>query len=429
MLSRRDFVRCGVLAGTAGLVAGCGGRAAPEGELVRSAVRRTVPDPAGATGAAAGLRTFAADLYRRVAVEDGNLGCSPYSVAVALAMARTGARGRTAQEMDRVLHAAGLRGLNDGLGAVAAALEERSGPVRRTDGSKAEIDLRVANSLWGQHGVTWQPPFLDALARTYGTGMRVVDYRADADGARVRINAWIGDETAGRIPHLLPEKSLDALTRLVLVNALFLKAPWEHPFGKERTTARPFTRSDGSTVDVPTMTDRFHGTRYARGAGWTAAELPYAGGALAMTVIRPDGGLAALERSLDGPGLSRIDRALAPVPALDLRIPKWTFSTSLGLNETLSALGMPTAFDEHGADFTGMTTDMPLHISTVQHETYVAVDEAGTEAAAATAVSIGSVSAVPAPAELVLDRPFLFLIQDRPTGTPLFLGRVADPST
>ncbi|HEY6745841.1 MAG TPA: serpin family protein [Mycobacteriales bacterium] len=421
-----------MLTGTAGLLAGCGARtggSADRGQLVRSAVGRAVPDPAAATAAAGSLRAFTADLYRQVATRDGNIGCSPYSVAVALAMARNGARGRTAQEMDRVLHASGLPQLNDGLNAVEAALEERSGPVRRGDGSKATIELRVANSLWGQRGVTWQPPFLDALARLYGTGLRVVDYQADADGARVRINAWTSDQTAGKIPHLLPEGMLDELTRLVLVNALYLKAPWEHPFEKENTAAGPFTPADGSTVTVPTMRTQLHAARYASGDGWTAAELPYAGGALAMTLIRPDAGLPALENRLDGPGLARIDRALAPVPELDLRIPKWTFRTTLRLDETLAALGMPAAFDDRAADFGGMTTDMPLHISAVQHETYVAVDEAGTEAAAATAAVVSATSAGPVPVELVLDRPFLFLIQDRATGTPLFLGRVADPST
>lgn len=398
-------------------------------ELVRSAVGRTAADPGAATGAADSVRAFTADLYRRVAAADGNIGCSPYSVAVALAMARNGARGRTAEEMDRVLHASGLQQLNDGLGAVGAVLEERSGRVRRADGSKATIQLRVANSLWAQRGVAWQPRFLDSLARSYGTGLRVVDYRTDANGARVRINAWTSDQTAGRIPHVLPEGVLDDLTRLVLVNALYLKAPWEHPFEKDRTAAGPFTRADGSTVAVPTMRTQLSGARFARGDGWAAAELPYAGGALAMTLIRPEAGLPALEDGLDGPGLARINRTMAPVPALDVRIPKWTFRTTLRLNEALSALGMPTAFDERTADFAGMTTEMPLHISAVQHEAFVAVDEAGTEAAAATAVVVSATSAGPIPVALVLDRPFLFLIQDRATGTPLFLGRVADPST
>jgi serine protease inhibitor len=430
MLSRRDLLRYGILAGAGGVLAGCGrGSAVDSGELVRSAVGRAASDPGAATGAADSVRAFTADLYRRVAAKDGNIACSPYSVAVALAMARNGARGRTAEELDRVLHASGLQQLNDGLGAVGALLEERSGPVRRADGSKAKIQLRVANSLWGQRGVAWQRPFLDALARSYGTGMRVVDYTTDANGARVRINAWTSDQTAGKIPDLLPEGTLDGLTRLVLVNALYLKAPWEHPFEKDRTEAAPFTRADGSTVAVPTMRTQLSGARYARGDGWAAAELPYAGGALAMTVIRPDpGALPALESGLDGQGLARITGTMAPVPALDLRIPKWTFRTTLRLDETLSALGMPTAFDERTADFTGMATEPPLHISAVQHEAFIAVDEEGTEAAAATAAVMTATSAGSMPVPLVLDRPFLFAIQDRATGTPLFLGRVADPS-
>ncbi len=267
------------------------------------------------------MQAFTADLYRRVAAKAGNIACSPYSVAVALAMARNGARGRTAEEIDRVLHASGLQQLNDGLGAVGALLEERSGPVRRADGSKATVQLRVANSLWGQRGVAWQTQFLDGLARSYGTGLRVVDYGTDANGARVRINAWTSDQTAGKIPDLLPEGVLDELTRLVLVNALYLKAPWEHPFEKDGTAAGPFTRATGSTVAVPTMRAQLSGARYARGDGWAAAELPYAGGALAMTVIRPDPGtLPALENGLDGQTSSTRRR---PMPLVRASASRW----------------------------------------------------------------------------------------------------------
>jgi serine protease inhibitor len=161
-----------------------------DGELARSAASRMAADPAAAAGAAEAVRAFAADLYRRLSGSSGNLVCSPYSVAVALAMTRNDARARTADEMDRVLHAPQLQQLNGGLGALEVLLEERSGPVRRADGSAARVELHVANSLWGQRGLAWQAAFLDALARHYGAGMRLVDYVKDVERTRLQINAW-----------------------------------------------------------------------------------------------------------------------------------------------------------------------------------------------------------------------------------------------
>ncbi len=438
MLTRRDFVRCSVLAGTgtvAGLLTSCGGRQSLAaavvggGELARSGVPRTAGDPAAAAGAAEVVRAFAADLYRRLSGSAGNVVCSPYSVAVALAMTRNGARGRTAAEIDRVLHATGLQQLNGGLGALEALLEMRSGSVRRADGSPAKVELHIANSLWGQRGLAWQTAFLDALARHYDTGMRLVDYVKDVEAARSQINAWTGAQTNGRIDQLLPAGVLDDLTRLVLVNALYLKAPWEHPFQKPGTEVLPFSRADGSTVRVATMRTEIGAARYARGDGWEAAELRYAGNGLAMTVILPDRGtLRAFENNLDGDRMVRILRSPVPVGVVDVRLPKWTFRTRVLLNDTLAALGMPTAFNERTADFTGMTAQEKLFISAVLHEAFVAVDEAGTEAAAATAAVAGIASAGPAPVSMIVDRPFLFVIHDIATSTPLFLGRVTDPS-
>jgi serpin B len=387
-------------------------------------------DPAAAAGAAEPVRAFTADLYRRLSGSTGNVVCSPYSVAVALAMTRNGAGGRTAEEMDRVLHAPGLQQLNGGLGALEVLLEKRSGPVRRADGSAAKVELHVANSLWGQRGLAWQVAFLDALARYYGTGMRLVDYVKDAERARAQINGWTSTQTRGKIDQLLPEGVLDDLTRLVLVNAVYLKAPWEHPFPKPLTGILPFTRADGSTVSVPTMRTTIRGARYARGDGWEAAELRYAGNGLAMTVILPDrGNLQALENDLDGDRIVRILRSPQRVGAVDVRLPKWRFRTRARLDSTLEALGMPTAFTRGAADFTGMTTQAELFISAVLHEAFVAVNEAGTEAAAATGVVVSVTSAGPTPVPMIVDRPFLFLIHDTATSMPLFLGRVTDPST
>jgi serpin B len=273
--------------------------------------------------------------------------------------------------------------------------------------------------------------FLDALARHYGAGMRLVDYAADAEAARSQINAWTSEQTRGKIDQLIPEGVLDALTRLVLVNAVYLKAPWEQPF-PPGTRPRLFTRADGSMVQVPTMAAEITGARYGRADGWQAIELRYAGNDLAMTVILPDRGtLPAFERQLDGDRLARVLQSLTPVEAVDLWLPKWRFQTSASMKDTLTELGMPTAFDDEFADFSGMTTQEKLFITAVLHEAYIAVDESGTEAAAATAVVMtDSAARLPTPVvTMVVDRPFLFVIHDLATATPLFIGRVTDPTT
>jgi serpin B len=320
-------------------------------------------------------------------------------------------------------------------------LESRSGTRRRQDGSIAPLDLAVACSLWGQHDTRWNESFLRRLDETYAGELRRVDYVADAEGARVRINGWTSEQTHARIPELIGTGILDLDTRLVLVNAVYLKAPWEHPFRAAMTQPRRFTRRDGSTVQAPTMSlriapdDASAGTRprYAQGDGWQAAELSYAGSELAMTVVLPERGrLEQVERAVAAGVLRRAVRALEPVPALEVRLPKWTFRTARSLKDPLSALGMPTAFDDRAADFGGMTDEDRLFISHVLHEAFVAVDEEGTEAAAATAVVMRRTSAGPPPPKPVVlhvDRPFFFVIHDVGSRTPVFVGRVDDPTT
>ena len=433
-MTRRDFVLA--LAGSAATVgglAGCAQRApAAVGPAVvgrdgqaKSDVPRATGDPADAS---ASVHAFTADLYRELAGSAGNLVCSPYSVAVALAMTRNGARGDTAAEMDRVLHTGDPLRLNAGLGATEALLETRSGPVRTADGTTAELSLRIANSLWGQHDVAWQTAFLDTLARDYGAGMRLVDYRTAAEPAREQINAWTGEQTRGKIDELIPPGALNRLTRLVLVNAVYLKAPWRQPFAPDRTRAAPFTRPDGSIVQAPTMTEEIVEARYGRVDGWQAVELRYAGDALAMTVVLPDRALAEFDARLDEARLAQVLGSVAPVGRVALSLPKWTFRTGAALKDALSALGMPTAFAERKADFSGMAAAEKLLIDDVLHEGFIAVDEAGTEAAAATAVMMRTESMPVADVEMVVDRPFLFVIHDVATAVPLFIGRVTDPT-
>lgn len=374
------------------------------------------------------MQAFGTDLYRSLALEPGNLVCSPYSVAVALAMTRNGARGRTATEMDSVLHAPAVDRLNSGVNALQQHLDSRAGRQDRADGTSATISFDVANSLWGQHDLEWSVGFLDALARDYGAGMRLVDYSADAEAARRQINAWTGAQTHDRIPELVPPGVLDYLTRLVLVNAIYLKAPWEEPFPTAVTTPGTFTRADHSSVTTPMMHGDLRAAGYSSGPGWQAVDLPYAGSQVAMAIVVPDtDGVAALERNLNGAALNKLLTGFAST-ALILDLPRWTFRTQTSVKDQLKGLGMPTAFTDR-ADFGGMTTQAQLMIKDVLHEAFIAVDEAGTEAAAATAVVVQESSAPAAPVTVTVDRPFLFVVHDVETATPLFLGRVNDPTT
>jgi serpin B len=270
------------------------------------------------------IQTFTADLFERLALQPGNLVCSPYSVAEALAMTRNGARGQTAIEMDRVLHAPPLEELNGGLNSLLRLVEGRAGEQQRVDKSKATVSLNVANSLWGQRDIRWRQAFLDALARHYGAGMNLVDYQRRPEVARSRINHWTSDQTQGKIPELIPDGVLDDSTRLVLVNAIHLKAPWEEPFEKTVTSRRPFTRGDGSRVQVNMMATNLRQADFASGPGWRAARVRYAGRKLGMAVVVPDSGRTPLVQDLlSGTGLARILGAFKPTAALRLQIPRW----------------------------------------------------------------------------------------------------------
>jgi serpin B len=398
-----------------------------DGGIALADVSRNLGGASARPGAVSAVQAFTADLYKKLAAQPGNVVCSPYSVAVALAMTRNGAKGQTATEMDTVLHTPDLQRFNEGLNSLTRLIEGRAGEQKRLDGSTATVSMDVANSLWGQRGTAWERPFLETLARYYGAGMRLVDYARDFEDARLSINDWTSRQTHAKIPNLLPEGILDDLTRLVLVNAIYLKAPWETPFSKFSTKGRPFTLADGRRITPETMQDHFS-VVVTEGSGWRAARLPYAGRQLAMTVVVPSSSLANLERSLDADVLHEMLDSAAKPQAVTLTMPKWTFRLASSLSDPLAALGMPTAFNPNAADLSGMTHQEDLFISAVQHEAFIAVDEKGTEAAAATAVVGEAPSLQLPPPPFVVDRPFLFLLHDVETATPLFIGRVSDPS-
>jgi serpin B len=327
-----------------------------------------------------------------------------------------------------VLHAGDAASLAAWLNGVDTALARRPRDVVVPFAQEpARVDLAPANSLWVQAGVAWRPELLDALARDFGAGLHAVDYRKEPEPARQAINAWVSERTRARIPELVPRGTVDDLTRLTLVNALWFRAPWDTPFEKHYTSPQPFHRLDGSRVDADLMHELVHGAAYVEGEGWQAVVLPYAAGELAMSVVVPGAGrFAEVERSI-GTWLPQVLGRQATEP-VSVGLPRWTTRTGAELTGALARLGMPTAFGDR-ADFTGLTDEEPLRIGAVVHEGFVAVDEAGTEAAAATAVMARAAGArLPTPRTLVADRPFLYVIHDVPTRTPLFAGRVLDPT-
>jgi serpin B len=380
-----------------------------------------VPE-ADARELALGNTAFALELYRRIGAAPGNLFCSPYSVSSALAMTYAGARGETAEQMARALRFTLPQArLHPAFNALGLALARRGEGAEGRDGKG--FRLHMANAIWGQVGSAFVPSFLDVLAESYGAGLHVVDFVQAPDEARGIINGWVAERTEDRIKDILPEGALGSSTRLVLTNAIYFNAAWQFPFEEEETTPGSFTLADGSAVSVPMMTNHAQ-VRYGEGDGYEALELPYDGGELSMVLVLPSE-LGGFEAGLDP---ERLDGVLASLGSrsVTMALPRFKIASTLDLAPPLEDLGMPAAFSDH-ADFSGMSVQGGLFITDVLHEAFVSVNEAGTEAAAATAVVIGETSA-PEPAAIRFDRPFLFVIRDRATGAILFVGRVADPS-
>ena len=397
-------------------------------ELARSDLARIAADPAGGIAAADAMNAFGLELYGRVAAKPGNLVLSPASIAIALSMTRAGARGTTADEMDAVLHDLGSHELADAANALDAALAARSGSFPDKTGKDQPVALRITNVLFPQRDMALEAAFLDAMATRYGAGVWTLDYASDPEAARLAINAWVAEQTEDRIKEILLRGDVTELTRLALANAIYLKAAWLTPFPKKETARGTFSLADGASVQVPLM----HLTAslaYGAGGGWRAVEIPYVGNGLAMTLIVPDD-LATFEASFDATAFAGIVDSLKRTEVV-LTMPTFDTESRLSLAGYLAAIGMPTAFNPEAADFSGMTTEADLYIQKVIHQANITVDEAGTEAAAATVVIMGDTSAdgpESTPVELRVDHPFLFVLRDTQTGAIVFMGRVADPT-
>lgn len=361
---------------------------------------------------------------------EGNAIVSPVSVWQALAMTHAGAAGETAAEIARVL----------GMPDDAAAIAEASAAMRQAFAAARteKIRLEIANRLWVQEGKPLVESFTTLLEARHAAAAGVLDFATAPEAAREDINRWVADHTGERITNLLPSGSITPLTRLVLTNAVFMKAMWAEPFEAALTREEPFMLAGGEAVELPFMhrAGSLRAGQVGEGdAAMVACEIPYDGGQLSMVILVPqaaDPGTAAasLVASLEGDWLDTLREQGGLRPrTVQLSLPKWTARKPLSLNAALAELGMPQAFRAGEADFSGMDGTRDLSITSVVHEGFVEVSEEGTEAAAATGVVVGvrSIARPDPPLEIKADRPFVWAVIDSETGSMLFAGIVTDP--
>jgi serpin B len=415
---RQLLVSAAALAGGAALLGGltsCGA----SGDLVRADVTRARPEPERSSGTVDTVGRFSLDLLARLDT-NANLVCSPLSVLVALAMVRNGAAGATAVEMDRALRLPALGELNAGMNLIDQTLAQRSGK-RGTGDRKGKVELDLANAVWGQQGYTWQQPFLQTLAADYGTGVHATDFARDEAGARKAINAWVADRTHDKITDIATPDVVNAGTALALVNALYARAPWAEPF----VTAGDHPFAVGGD-QVPVAMIRSASPGYLAGPGWQGARIPLLGDELALTVVLPDRDVGTLLAALTTSGLGSLLHT-EPTDVVDLTLPTFTVSSTVDLEPPLTDLGLTRAFSD-AAEFPGLTTTRQLKLQAAKHMGYLALDENGVEAAAATVITVEPVSGHAGPGhELVVDRPFLFVLHDVALTLPLLVGVVVDP--
>jgi serpin B len=399
------------------------------GEVLESDKERITSPDVGTSEQASlveGSSAFAFDLYQALKEEDGNLFYSPYSISLALAMTYAGARGETAEQMADTLHfLLDQNKLHPVFNWLDAELASRGEGAEGKDGEG--FRLNIVNAIWGQEDYEFLSDFLDVLAENYGAGLRILDFMTETEKSRLTINDWVSNQTEGRIEDLIPQGVIDALTRLVLTNAIYFNAAWAYPFDEDMTADGPFYLLDGGQVSVPMM-KQTQSFGYAEGEGYQAIELPYDGDELSMVILLPEAGqFEAFEAGLQTQQVSDIISGLQPTEVA-LTMPQFEFESEFSLKDTLADMGMPIAFSPDDANFSGMTGTPDLYISEVIHKAFISVDEAGTEAAAATAVIMNRCSApYEPPVEVTIDRPFIFLIRDIETGTILFAGRVVNP--
>jgi serpin B len=388
------------------------------------------------------INSFGIDLLHKVAKPDANALISPYSIQSALAMAYAGAEGTTRDEMAKVLHYpkdeselhrsfATLRKELDAAIQQSAAESHRAKQYGQTNDP---ITLTVANRLFGQGGYDFRPPFLALVKDNYDAPFEPTDFINGSAAATKQINDWVEEQTRKRIRNVIPDGALNQLTRLVLVNAVYLKAPWAEKFPTDLTKSAAFRVNGGKGIEVPMMGQREEFAS-GKGSGFSVLMLPYSDYQFVFLIVLPDkmDGLTSVEARLS----PRLNLESVKMEKCDvtLHMPKFNIEPPLiPLGQTLQALGMKSAFDkpQGSANFERMAPRRPndyLALSEVYHKTFLKLDEEGTEAAAATvlmAITAG-IHEPPKQVTVNVDHPFLFAIRHEPSGAILFLGHVTDP--
>ncbi len=399
---------------------GCGGK----GSSTQQTPKRTSATSRAAVVAGNGL---AVDLLGRLGRPDENTVFSPYSVQAALAMVDAGAAGETAGQMNKVLRASSAAALDASNATLANDLQGATHAAGGAD-AKHGVNLSIANSLWLQTGFTPKPTFTDTLAQYFAASAQQLDFAKDSEAARGTINKWVADRTAGHIQGLMPPGSIAGDTKLVLANAVYLKAHWEYPFTAGATDPEPFFTGSGAKKTAQMMGLPATTLSFVKSKAYDAVELPYDRSTLSMLIVMPPrDALAAFQGSLTPASLGRVIASLH-AGQVRLQLPKFHLQIHTDLVPVLSALGMPVAFSS-AADFSGITTAVPLAIGTVQHGADLAVDEQGTVAAAATGASVIATAEAPQySTPITVNHPFLLFLRDGATGAVLFAGRVSDPT-
>ncbi|HEX3770188.1 MAG TPA: serpin family protein [Polyangiaceae bacterium] len=397
-------------------------------------MQRDPPSSDAVTVAVTANNAFATDLFSRVAAGQAgqNVLTSPVSASLALAMTYAGARGDTATQMAKALHFDPTAGIADAENALsqelatvapqALAADKMQSP--ETPPSPDDYRLDVVNSVWGQQGTAWASPFLDVLGKSYGAGVNLEDFVHAPDAARAAINSWVSTQTADKINDLLPSGSIDAMTRVVLVNAIHLKLPWVEPFDPSQTAPGAFTKGDGTTVQASFMTQG-HLFDYGDDGKAQVATFSLAGFGAKVLLAMPHGDLATYEAELAADPTEPFEafdgtEATVHVPKVDFTSPSFSLESALG------AMGMTDAFTD-AADFSGMDGAKDIVIADVLQKAMISLAETGVEAAAATAVIGEALDAPSKIANVTFDHPFVIVITD-PKGAILFLGHVADPT-
>jgi serpin B len=377
---------------------------------------------ADAQAAADSGNALTIDLLQQLELSNpgGNFVDSGFSLAAVLSMLELGARGDTEAQIASVLHSAGVTAEQQA--AARKQLDETLLDTASADG----ISLDAANAIWLQSGLPINAAFLHTLVNDFSAPSSQVDFQDDPQGAANLINHWVSDATHGMIPSVVTPDEIQACI-VVLADAVYFDAKWEHQFEAALTYSGAFFRPDNSQVSTAMMQSEPLTLPIYSGDGVTAVELPYVGGQYVADIIMPTSQpLAAFVASLSPGDLTSIERQLASTDNVEVTLPKFDISSQLSLIPILTALGMPDAFGS-AADFSGIDGRTDLQISLAKQSSRMQVDEVGTTAAAATVVAIG-VSAPLVQVRVVIDHPFLFVIRDLTSGAIIFTAQVTDPT-